>query len=177
MLAVKGFLHMKKERSYFKRHPRLYWLFMRPTCDERLLFLRYIFPGLIGILTDLALLVLLTEIVSCLSDDPAVRHLAVYVATGVAFTCGVLVNAALSRRFVFHHMTCRAHSTAGEITGHFLIGTVGLLFTEVLMWGGLQIGFHYAAAKLLASFLVFFWNYCARRWFLYKQRHHHSRSK
>ena len=168
---------MKKEKSFIRRHPRLYWLFMRPTCDERLLFLRYIIPGLIGIATDLGLLILLTEIVSCLSDDPTAHHIAVYVATGVAFTCGVLVNAALSRRFVFHHMTCRAHSTAGEITGHFLVGATGLLFTEALMWGGLQIGLHYAVAKILASFLVFFWNYSARRWFLYKNRHPHHRKK
>lgn len=158
-----------KDKNRSKRHPRLYALFVRPTRNERILFVRYLIPGLTGSIVDLVMLILLTELTFHLAYGSFNQNAILYVVTAIAFVCGVIVNFFLSRRLVFNHMHSRLKSPAGELAGHLLIGLIGLFFTELLILLGTHAGWDYIVSKIIAMLVVFFWNYSARRFILYKK--------
>jgi len=81
------------------------------------------------------------------------------------FLFGVLVNYVLCKLFVF---TKKTKSSAMEFTVYFFIGILGLGLLEILLYlmvGKLHI--HAMLGKLFATGIVFFWNFFAKRIFIY----------
>lgn len=91
-----------------------------------------------------------------------------YVAVAVAFVIGLIVNFILSKKLVFQEKSERTNET-GEFIVYGVIGLLGLLFTELLMYGMLEIiGIHYMIAKVIAAAIVLLWNFIARKVLLYR---------
>ena len=122
-------------------------------------FIRYAIVGGIAFIADFGTLVLSQE---CLLKRFAGG---VYVATVLGFVVGLSVNYALSLTFVF---TQRKDRGKGRSIGAFLIfgliGLLGLLWTELGMWIGIELfKANYMRVKILVTIGVLAWNYLARK--------------
>lgn len=88
------------------------------------------------------------------------------IAATIGFTLGLLVNYLLSILWVFSR---RARSKRVEMAAFLLIGLIGLGLTDVLIWlMAIEWHFDELLAKLIATGIVFFWNFGARKVFLFK---------
>jgi len=122
-------------------------------------FLRYVLVGGIAFVADFGTLVL--------SQELYLKHFdfGVYLATVLGFVVGLVVNYVLSLLFVF---TQAKDVGKGRSVGAFLvfavIGLLGLLWTEIGMWLGIEIlGLHYMIVKVVVTGLVLMWNYLGRK--------------
>ena len=129
---------------------------MRSTICE---FLRYAVVGGVAFLADFGSLVLAQELF--------LKHFShgVYVATVLGFIVGLAVNYALSLSFVF---TQEKDKGKGRSVGAFLvfgvIGLLGLLWTEIGMWVGIELlSWNYMIVKIVVTGAVLFWNYLGRK--------------
>lgn len=89
-------------------------------------------------------------------------------AAALAFLIGLAVNYVLGVRFVFRRKNMRL---ALELSAFLLISLVALLLTEgtiALLHGAL--GLPLMLGKLIAGVLTFLWNFCARRYGLYRKK-------
>lgn len=86
-----------------------------------------------------------------------------YQAVGAAtFVLATLVNYLLSVRFVFH--SGARHHPRLEIVLVYAVSGVGLALNAAILWAAVeQAHLDLLFAKLLATGVVFFWNYFARR--------------
>ncbi len=115
--------------------------------------LQYFWVALVGLFVDFGTLVLLTEVF-------AVNYL---VAAVCGFLAGLVINFILSERFVFSDPKLRSRWLRFGLFG--VIGLVGLGILAVLMWAQVDLlGWHYIVAKVLATVIVYAWNFLARRW-------------
>lgn len=134
-------------------------IFIGATNNTFVQLLRYGFVGGIAFVADYGTLYVLTEFVY-------IHHL---VSAGIAFILGVLVNYALSTRWVFVE-----HSTANkmtEFTVFAIIGIIGLGLNEFIIYIGTDLcGLHYMLSKLISTGSVFFWNFFARKYILFYKR-------
>ena len=122
-------------------------------------FLRYAVVGGIAFLADFGTLVLAQELF--FKSFPW----GVYAATVCGFAVGLAVNYALSLAFVF---TREEDKGKGRTVGAFLafgaIGLMGLAWTELGMWIGVELlAWNYMAVKVVVTALVLAWNYLGRR--------------
>ena len=46
---------------------------------------------------------------------------------------------------------------------------IGLLLTELFLWFGDLLSVHFMLSKVVATVIVFFWNYLARKFIVYKK--------
>lgn len=114
---------------------------------------RYFWVALIGLGVDFGTLVLLTEVWD-------VNYL---LSTVCGFLAGLVVNFILSERFVFDDPKLRSGWLRFVVFG--VIGALGLALLTFLMWLQVDVlGWHYILAKVLATVLVYAWNFLARRW-------------
>ena len=143
-------------------------IFILPTSNAFLEFFRYLFVGGIATVVDW-----------CLSfgGEWAMRQSLelhpqwIYIlATTLGFFGGLLTNFLLSRAFVFAAKQARAKTGIGEFLGHFTVGAIGLFLSYLIVWAGTSFVLkdHYVASRITATVVVFFWNYLARRFFVYK---------
>lgn len=88
------------------------------------------------------------------------------VAATIGFTLGLFVNYLLSIAWVFNQ---RARSKRVEMMTFMIIGLIGLGLTDVFIWL-MVIEWHIDElfAKLVATGIVFFWNFGARKVLLFK---------
>ncbi len=87
-------------------------------------------------------------------------------AATAGFTLGVLVNYALSVRFVFRHR--RIESRRQELAVFVLIGLCGLAINAAALAVAVEIlGRHYLIGKTMASGLTFLFNFGVRRQLLF----------
>ena len=121
--------------------------------------LKYALVGGVAFLLDFSMLFVLTEY----------AHFHYILSATVAFLAGLLCNYFLSVYWVFHE---RALSNRlAEFLVFSLIGVIGLLLNDGLIWTLTEVGgMHYLASKLLAAVVVFFWNFFARRQSLFISR-------
>ncbi len=134
-------------------------------------FLRYCAVGGIAFLADFGTLVSAQELL--------LKRYAcgVYVATVLGFVVGLAVNYALSLRFVF---TRREYRGKGRNVGTFIlfgvIGLVGLLWTELGMWIGIEVcAWNYMVIKVLVTGAVLGWNYLVRKILIFNTKGNESR--
>lgn len=89
------------------------------------------------------------------------------IASTVAFVVGTVVNFALSHGYVFKDPVIK--NRLANFGLYTAIGAVSLVFNDVIIWlchSELKTGL--ALSKAVAVAIVFFWNFIARRQFLYR---------
>jgi len=119
--------------------------------------LRYGVVGGIAFVVDYGTLWLLTEVMGC-------HYL---FSAGISFVLGLIVNYVLSTQWVFGQG--RLNSQWAEFAAFALIGVVGLGLNELIIWGCTNgLGLHYMLSKIVSTILVFFWNFLARRFLLFR---------
>ena len=130
------------------------------------MFLRYVVVGGLAFLADFGMLVLIQELF--------LRQFAwgVYIATVFGFVVGLVVNYFLSLWFVF---TQRKDKGKGRSVGAFLvfavIGLLGLLWTELGMWIGIEVfSWNYMVVKILVTGAVLVWNYLGRKLLIFNSK-------
>lgn len=133
-------------------------IFYEPTKNGLLQFFRYAFVGGWATLADWGVLYFLTEW--------AKVH---YLVSGVvAFVMGLTVNFLLSKKFVFSGEK-KQHSSSTEFIVYAIIGIIGLVMTEIIMYILTdKLKFYFMIPKIIATGVVFVWNFVARKMVLYR---------
>ncbi|HLO67890.1 MAG TPA: GtrA family protein [Holophaga sp.] len=139
--------------------PGLRGLFLGPTSDGRVQFFRYLFVGGGAFAVDFLTLWTLT----------AAGGLHYLLSAVFAFGAGLTFNYLLSVAWVFQDRALG--SRRNEFLAFALIGVVGLGLTEAGLWvlAG-KAGMDYRIAKIIATILVFAWNFTARKVLLFSGR-------
>lgn len=117
---------------------------------------RYFFVAAVAFAVDFTGLIFLKEFI----------HLNYIVAASLSFCVGAVVNFALSVRWIFFEpKVSKRHQ---EFIAVIIIAALGLAAND-LMLGFLTsvVGLYYVYSKLIATAVVFFWNFFIRKWFLY----------
>jgi putative flippase GtrA len=132
-------------------------LFTEPTTKPLVQFFRYVFVGGCSFLVDAGVLWLCVQI--------GMHYL---IAACFGFVAGLVCNFILSRALVFRAQTARV-GRALEFAAYALIGLIGLGLTEALLYFFTDIlHVFYMISKVIASAVVLFWNFLARKLLLYK---------
>lgn len=129
-------------------------------------FLRYCVVGGIAFLADFVTLVATQELFL------KGYSFGVYVATVFGFLVGLAVNYALSLWFVFTQKKDRGKGrSAGAFLVFGVIGLLGLLWTELGMWAGIELlGWNYMVVKVLVTGAVLVWNYLGRKLLIFNSK-------
>jgi putative flippase GtrA len=90
------------------------------------------------------------------------------IAVSVSFIAATAVNYILSSRFVFERGRHPAHK---EIVILYLVSSLGLVMNLLLMslFVG-RLGLHAMPAKIAATGVVFFWNFSARKIWVFEKK-------
>ena len=134
-------------------------LLKEPTSDIRIQFFRYFFVGGVAFAVDFGLLYVLTSYVG----------LHYTLSAAISFTVGLVVNYLVSIHWVFRERTLRSRGLEFVIYG--LIGVAGLGLNVLIIWLFTEfIHFHYLVSKIVATAVVFMWNFFSRRFILFNGR-------
>ncbi|MCI7292069.1 MAG: GtrA family protein [Methanobrevibacter woesei] len=131
-------------------------LFRKNTDNIFLQMFRYLFVGTASFLIDFFIYIGLIEIFN-------VNYL---ISAAIAFAISVMANYYLSTSWVFNQSNIE--NRVIEFNLFILISIMGLVFTEILLFifiDWLSVG--YIISKIIASILVMFWNFSARRVMFY----------
>jgi putative flippase GtrA len=142
--------------QYFTKKNSLYTIFLLPTNEPFIQFIRYIFVGGTAFITDAGTLIIL--------HNMGIHYL---VATAFAFIVGLTVNYSISKKTVFVTTTKNVGKIA-EFAIHGAIGLAGLVLTEIIMFLITDIlGVYFMISKVITATIVLFWNFIARKIILY----------
>lgn len=131
-------------------------IFVKPTTNIWIQFIRYGFVGGVAFLADYGSLFFFAAIVG----------LHYLLSAAIAFVIGLTVNYLLSISYVFS--ASRKTEIWVEFTVFLIIGVVGLGLNELIMWCGCDmLNLHYMIVKLISTGIVFFWNFLARKFILF----------
>lgn len=134
-------------------------LFKAPTESSFIQLFRYGFVGGLAFLVDYGTLVLLTEFAG-------MHYL---LAATISFILGLITNYLLSITWVFNQH--KLNNRWVEFLLFAFIGVVGLGLNDAIMFLCTErCGIHYTLSKIIATAIVFFWNFLARKLILFKQR-------
>lgn len=129
-------------------------------------FLRYVVVGGLSFFADFGTLVCTQELM--------LSHLSqgVYIATVFGFCVGLFVNYILSLKFVFVQAKDRGKGRSlGAFATFGVIGLLGLGWTELGMWVGIEIlSWHYMFVKILVTGAVLMWNYLGRKLLIFNAK-------
>lgn len=118
---------------------------------------RYGFVGGIAFVVDFGFLWMLTEKVGLHYQASAC----------ISFILGLVTNYFLSVKWVFSATPGATRPSAGrlaEFAAYALIGVIGLGLNAFIIWLLTEKFFcHYLFSKLVSTFIVFMWNFLARR--------------
>jgi len=115
-------------------------------------FVRYLGVAFVGLGFDFGTLVFLREI--C--------HVHYLVAAAGGFMAGLAINYILSVRYVFTNPKIKSHAMNFGLFA--LIGLIGLGLLSLCMWALTDgLGINYIISKVLATVIVYMWNFFARR--------------
>lgn len=119
-------------------------------------FIRYGFVAAISLAVDFSGLVLLKEYTG-------IHYL---LSATISFVAGLLTNYFLSSLWVFE--SSKLSSKKREFILFALIGVIGLILTDILLWLFTDVfGLFYVLSKAIATILVYFWNFGARKRMLF----------
>ena len=129
---------------------------LKKSSDYDIQFLRSVVVSVVALVFDFSTLV-------GLKQGLGVHYL---LAATIAFLLGVAVNYLLSSYWVFAER--KVEKRHHEVVIFVVICAIGLLFNLVIIYLLVEIlNVDYRAAKLFATVVVFFWNFLARKKFLY----------
>lgn len=132
-------------------------LFVRKTTNPYLQFFRYGFVSLAALAVDFGGLILLKEVLG-------LNYIA---AATISFVAGLITNYLLSKSWVFS--SSRLDSPVVEFLLFTGVGIVGLVLNDVILWlMTSHFGLYYIASKLVATAVVFFWNFGARKILIFR---------
>ena len=131
-------------------------LFKERTDNIFLQFFRYIFVGATAFVVDFFFLYFFSATCGIY-----------YLISGVlSFIISVLVNYIMSTKWVFNQENIE--NKLVEFNLFIIISTIGLVFTEILLYVFTDIiGLYYLISKIIAAIIVLFWNFIARRVMFY----------
>ena len=133
-------------------------LFKAPTESTFIQLFRYGFVGGLAFLVDYGTLVFLTEFAG-------MHYL---LAATISFILGLITNYLLSITWVFNQH--KLNNRWVEFLLFAFIGVVGLGLNDAIMFLCTErCGIHYTLSKIIATAIVFFWNFLARKLILFKQ--------
>ncbi len=119
-------------------------------------FFRYGMVSVIALIVDFGGLVLLKEYA-------LINYL---MAASISFIAGLLVNYFLSIYWVFH--SSKLETRKDEFILFVVIGFIGLGMTDIILWVlTSRLGVFYIWSKAIATVIVYFWNFGARKKFLF----------
>lgn len=131
-------------------------LFRQPTDNIFIQMFRYIFVGGTAFAVDFFFLYFFSDI--C--------HIHYLISGILSFIISVMVNYWMSTQWVFNQDG--SNNRFMEFNMFLLISTIGLVFTEILLWFFTDImGMYYLISKIIAAVIVLFWNFLARRVMFY----------
>ena len=133
-------------------------LFLENTENAWINLFRYCFVGGVSFLIDFTIYALLVTI-----GIP-------YLLAGVlSFVAGFIFNFFAGRFFIFAAGS-REKADRKELVSVLVIALIGLGLTELLLYVGVAwLQMDKRLAKIVAAILVLFWNYAARKIFVYKK--------
>lgn len=132
-------------------------LFRTPTENVFIQLFRYGFVGGVAFLLDYGVLILLTEVFGF-------HYL---ISATISFFLGLVTNYLLSISWVFSKRAFSNWQTGFLVFA--VIGIIGLGLNNLIMYLCTEkIGIHYAVSKIIATVVVFFWNFLSRRTILFK---------
>ena len=131
-------------------------LFKNPTDNIFIQLFRYLFVGGTAFIVDFFFLYFFSDICGIY-----------YLLSAVfSFIISVLVNYIMSTNWVFNQDNIGNKML--EFNLFILISTVGLIFTEILLYFFTDIiGLYYLISKIISAVIVLFWNFLARRVMFY----------
>ena len=131
-------------------------LFVHNTKNTRVKLFRYYFVALAAFAVDFGGLIALHQLLD-------MHYL---LAETISFCGGVVVNYYLSTKWIF--LNPRVNNKKKEFLGTLLIACIGLGINNLILWTLTSIvGIYYIVSKLIATGIVFFWNFFARKKALY----------
>ena len=114
--------------------------------------IKYGFVGGIAYTLDFGSLILLTEVFK-------IHYL---ISAALAFIMGLITNYVLSILWVFSKRTLTNKKV--EFLIFSIIGLIGLGINEGIIWFFTESAhFHYLISKIFSTFVIFFWNFFARK--------------
>ncbi len=120
-------------------------------------FFRYFLTGGVAFLIDFSVLYVLTEFYS-------IHYL---ISAALAFITSLIANYILSIKWVFNKRNLS--SKFSEFSVFSFIGIIGLGLNEIVMWLFTEyLLFYYLISKFFSAFIVFIWNFSARKIFLFR---------
>ena len=132
-------------------------IFTKKTENTYIQFFRYFFVGGFAFVVDFSLLYILT-------DKLKIFYL---LSATVSFIIGLIVNFALSKLWIFQKKALVNKYLEFGIFG--AVGIVGLGLNNLIMWFlTSKLGLYYLLSKLVATAIVYIWNFGARKYILYK---------
>lgn len=135
---------------------RLNLLFKEDTDNIFLQFFRYFFVGGFSFLVDFFFLYFFTDICGIYYLISAI----------LSFIISLFVNYILSISWVFNKS--KLDNKLLEFNLFAVIGIIGLIFTEILLYLFTDIfGMYYMISKIITTAIVMFWNFLARRVMFY----------
>lgn len=138
-------------------HFKLKKLFFEPSSNAVIQFFRYAFVGGIATIVDWSAQYVIT-----------ILGLHYLISAVFAFLAGLTVNFFLSKLFVFNSQKARM-GVITEFISYAVIGVIGLGITIGLMYLLTDIaGIYFMLSKVITTLIVLFWNYIARKIFIYK---------
>jgi putative flippase GtrA len=119
--------------------------------------IKYTFAGGIAFVMDIGSLYLLTEF----------AHIHYLISTAIAFLIGLSTNYIISINWVFDQRTVSNKKVEFLIFG--MIGVLGLGMNELVIWVFTEkVGLFYINSKLIATAIVYFFNFFVRKFTLFK---------
>ena len=140
-------------RNFFNK------LFKEETENTLIQLFRYGFVGGAAFLVDYGVLVLLTEVFG-------MHYL---LSATISFILGLITNYLLSVVWVFNNRTLG--NRWAEFAVFAIIGVIGLGLNALIMYVCTdKMGIHYMISKIISTVIVFFWNFFARKFVLFKAK-------
>lgn len=131
-------------------------LFKQKTDNIFIQLFRYVFVGGTAFLVDFFFLYFF-------SDICGIYYL---ISAVLSFIISVLVNYVMSTKWVFNQDNIE--NKVLEFNLFILISTIGLVFTEILLYLFTDVfGIYYLVSKIISAIIVLFWNFFARRVMFY----------
>lgn len=88
-------------------------------------------------------------------------------AGALGFIIATLVNYLLCNRYIFRNASRYGAKT--KLFGVYLISGIGLLLHQILLFAMVEfVALHVVISKVLATAMIFFWNYFGRAYFVFR---------